>query len=188
MHLEDYHVSRSEEDVQRTISKSIKQEDFNTLHLAPITSVNTSNQQPCWITSHADNISSPVLPNNSSPKEYTDWDQLTTVFQYPCQPYSSTDRSPESTSNEATTPTWNNVIHNEISDCSNGQKLPSVGSAFSFSRTFCNTVYQNIKVIRIIRSIRMTYQYLCRLFFTIKPRIKDSMDPCKQLQMNLILV
>ncbi|XP_012344708.1 zinc finger protein GLI3-like isoform X2 [Apis florea] len=141
MHLEDYHVNRSEEDVQRTISKSIKQEDFNNLHLAPITTINTSNQQPCWITSHADNVSSPILPNNSSPKEYTDWDQLTTVFQYPCQPYSSTDRSPESTSSEATTSTWNNVIHNEISDCSNGQRLPSVGSAFSFSKTFCNTVY-----------------------------------------------
>ncbi|KAF3420361.1 hypothetical protein E2986_12563 [Frieseomelitta varia] len=140
MHLEDYHVSRSEEDVQRAVSKSIKQEGFNSLHLTPITTINTSSQ-PCWVTSHTDSVSSPVLPNNSSPREFTDWEQLTTVFQYPCQPYTSTDRSPGSTGSEATTPTWNNVIHSESSDCSNGQRLPSVGSAFSFSRNFCNTVY-----------------------------------------------
>ncbi|CAL7938718.1 unnamed protein product [Xylocopa violacea] len=141
MHLEDYHVTRGEEDVQRAVTKSIKQEDFSTLHLAPIGTLNTSNQQSCWVASHADSVPSPVLTNNSSPKEYTDWDQLTTVFQYPCQPYSTTDRSPGSTSSEATTPTWNNAVFSELSDCSNGQRLPSVGSAFSFSRTFCNTVY-----------------------------------------------
>ncbi|KOC65076.1 Zinc finger protein GLIS3 [Habropoda laboriosa] len=141
MHLEDYHVNRSEEDVQRAVSKSIKQEDFNTLHLAPITSISASNQQPCWVTSHADSVSSPILLNNSSPREYSDWEQLTTVFQYPCQQYSNTDRSPGSTGSEATTPTWNNAVRSEMSDCSNGQRLPSVGSAFSFSRTFCNTVY-----------------------------------------------
>lgn len=133
-------MNRSEEDVQRAVSKSIKQEDFNTLHLTPITSINASSQQPCWVTSHADSISSPILASNSSPREYTDWEQLTTVFQYPCQPYSATDRSP-STGSEATTPTWNNVIRSEMSDCPNGQRLPSVGSAFSFSRTFCNTIY-----------------------------------------------
>ncbi|KOX78535.1 Zinc finger protein GLIS3 [Melipona quadrifasciata] len=140
MHLEDYHVNRCEEDVQRAISKSIKQESFNSLHLTPITTINTSSQ-PCWVTSHTDSVSSPVLPNNSSPREFTDWEQLATVFQYPCQPYTSTDRSPGSTGSEATTPTWNNVIHSETSDCSNGQRLPSVGSAFSFSRNFCNTAY-----------------------------------------------
>lgn len=140
MHLEDYHVNRCEEDVQRTVSRSIKQEGFNSLHLTPITTINTSSQ-PCWVTSHTDSVSSPVLPNNSSPKEFTDWEQLATVFQYPCQPYTSTDRSPGSTGSEATTPTWNNVIHSETSDCSNGQRLPSVGSAFSFSRNFCNTAY-----------------------------------------------
>ncbi|XP_017763150.1 PREDICTED: Krueppel homolog 1-like [Eufriesea mexicana] len=140
MHLEDYHVNRSEEDVQRAVSKNIKQEDFNSLHLTPITSINASSQQPCWVTSHADSISSPILASNSSPREYTDWEQLTTVFQYPCQPYSTTDRSP-STGSEATTPTWNNVIRSEMSDCPSGQRLPSVGSAFSFSRTFCNTIY-----------------------------------------------
>ncbi|XP_076761561.1 uncharacterized protein LOC143429714 [Xylocopa sonorina] len=141
MHLEDYHVTRGEEDVQRAVTKSIKQEDFNTLHLAPIGAINSNSQQSCWVTSHADSVPSPVLTNNSSPKEYTDWDQLTTVFQYPCQSYSTTDRSPGSTSSEATTPTWNNAVFSELSDCSNGQRLPSVGSAFSFSRTFCNTVY-----------------------------------------------
>ena len=140
MHLEDYHVNRSEEDVQRAVSKSIKQEGFNSLRLTPITTINTSSQ-PCWVTSHTDSVSSPVLPNNSSPREFTDWEQLTTVFQYPCQPYTSTDRSPGSTGSEATTPTWNNVIHSETPDCSNGQRLPSVGSAFSFSRNFCNTAY-----------------------------------------------
>ncbi|CAK9801030.1 Zinc finger protein GLIS3 [Anthophora quadrimaculata] len=142
MHLEDYHVNRSEEDVQRAVSKSIKQEDFNSLHLPTVTSINGGNQQPCWITSsHTDSISSPILLNNTSPKEYSEWEQLTTVFQYPCQQYSNTDRSPGSTGSEATTPTWNNVARSDISDCSNGQRLPSVGSAFSFSRTFCNTIY-----------------------------------------------
>ncbi|XP_071871311.1 uncharacterized protein isoform X2 [Bombus fervidus] len=140
MHLEDYHANRNEENVQRAVSKNMKQEAFNNLHLAPIATINTSDQS-CWIASHADSVSSPVLPSNFSPREYTDWEQLTTVFQYPCQSYSSTDRSPVSTGSEATTPTWNNVVRSEASDCSNSQRLPSVGSAFSFSRTFCNTIY-----------------------------------------------
>ncbi|XP_012150358.2 uncharacterized protein LOC100883863 isoform X2 [Megachile rotundata] len=134
MHLEDYHVNRNEEDVQRACSKVIKQEDFNSLHLAPINGVG---QQPCWVTSHPDNVTSPFLANNSSP----DWEQLTTVFQlefqYPCQQYPPTDRSPGSTGSEATTPTW--IIHNQDTD--NSQRLPPVGSAFSFSRTFSNPVY-----------------------------------------------
>ncbi|XP_017875559.1 zinc finger protein 76-like [Ceratina calcarata] len=137
MHLEDYHVNRSEENVQRAVSKSVKQDAFSSSHLAPLNAITNGQQQPYWV-SHADSVSSPVLPNDSSPRECSDWEQLTTVFQYPCQ--YSTDGSPGSTSSEATTPTWNNVVFSE-SDCSNGQRLPSVGSAFSFSKTFCSTVY-----------------------------------------------
>lgn len=135
MHLEDYHADRNEEDVQR-IPRSIKQEDFGSLHLGTITTMNINPQQACWATSHADTgVSSPILPNNASPREYTDWEQLTAAFQYPCQQYSTMGRSPGSTGSEATTPTWNNA-----QDCPNA-RLPSVGSAFSFSRSFCNTVY-----------------------------------------------
>nr|XP_034187952.1 uncharacterized protein LOC117607867 [Osmia lignaria]XP_034187953.1 uncharacterized protein LOC117607867 [Osmia lignaria] len=136
MHLEDYHVNRGEEDVQRACTKSIKQEDFNGVHLAPIASINTLGQQPCWLASQMDGVPSPILPNNSSPREYNDWEQLATVFQYPCQQYSTDNRSPGSTGSEATTPTW--IIHN---DADNSQRLPPVGSAFSFSRSFSNTVY-----------------------------------------------
>ncbi|XP_053984735.1 Krueppel homolog 1-like [Hylaeus volcanicus] len=140
MHLEDFHADRNEEDVQRAVSRSIKQESFNSLHLVPITAMNTNTQQACWATSNADTgVSSPILPNNTSPREYTDWEQLTAAFQYPCQQYASTDRSPGSTGSEATTPTWTTVVHGETLD-SNG-RLPPVGSAFSFSRSFCNTVY-----------------------------------------------
>ncbi|XP_043250520.1 protein sister of odd and bowel-like [Colletes gigas] len=141
MHLEDFHADRNEEDVQRAVSRSIKQEGFNSLHLAPIAAMNSNTQQACWATSHADTgVSSPIMPNNCSPREYTDWEQLTAAFQYPCQQYSATDRSPGSTGSEATTPTWINIVHSDASDCSNG-RLPPVGSAFSFSRSFCNTVY-----------------------------------------------
>lgn len=135
MHLEDYHADRNEEDVQR-VSRSIKQEDFSSLNLGPITTMNSNIQQPCWTISHTDTVSCPILPNNSSPREYTDWEQLTAAFQYPCQQYWMTDRSPGSTGSEATTPTWNTG-----SDCFNAQRLPSVGSAFSFSRSFSNTAY-----------------------------------------------
>ncbi|XP_078042980.1 uncharacterized protein LOC144473200 [Augochlora pura] len=142
MHLEDYHENRTEEDVQRAVSRTIKQENYNSLHFAPITTMASNPQQACWVTSHADTgLSSPILPNNSNLHEYTDWEQLSAAFQYPYQQYSVTDRSPGSTGSEATTPTWNSVVHNEATDCSNGQRLPSVGSAFSFSRSFSNTVY-----------------------------------------------
>nr|XP_033332836.1 zinc finger protein GLI2-like [Megalopta genalis]XP_033332838.1 zinc finger protein GLI2-like [Megalopta genalis] len=142
MHLEDYHEDRTEEDVQRAVSRTIKQENFGSLHFAPITTMTTNPQQACWVTSHADTgLSSPILPNNSGLQEYTDWEQLSAAFQYPYQQYSVTDRSPGSTGSEATTPTWNNVVHNDATDCPSGQRLPSVGSAFSFSRSFSNTVY-----------------------------------------------
>ncbi|KZC12166.1 PREDICTED: uncharacterized protein LOC107190206 [Dufourea novaeangliae] len=143
MHLEDYHADRNEEDVQRAVSRSIKQENFNPVHLASIPTMTINPQHACWATSQADTgVSSPILPNNSSPHEYTDWEQLTAAFQYPYQQNLLTDRSPSgSTGSEATTPTWNNVVHSDSTDCSNGQRLPSVGSAFSFSRSFCNTVY-----------------------------------------------
>lgn len=141
MHLEDYHMASNEEDVQRAVSRTVKQEDYNSFHLTSVASMNANHQPNCWVASHSDSVSSPILPSSSSPREYADWEQLSTVFQYPSQPYSSAIGSPGSTGSEATTPTWSNAVRNDTSDCSNGQRLPSVGSAFSFSRSFCNTLY-----------------------------------------------
>lgn len=148
MHLEDYHGERSEEDVQRPLSAGLDQDDFidNSLHLATM-AVTATTIDDCWITSQTNtgDLSSPLEPSNPDLREYLDWDQVSTVFQYPISQYHSwTSKSPESTCSEATTPTWSNAVtidHNEdMSDCSN-QRLPSVGSAFSFSRTFSNTMY-----------------------------------------------
>ncbi|XP_029156247.1 zinc finger and SCAN domain-containing protein 21-like isoform X2 [Nylanderia fulva] len=150
MHLEDYHGERSEEDdhPRRPIS-GLDQDDFiddsslpDMASLVTMTGISIDDAQPhCWITQmeNGTTLSSPL-----DPQEYLDWDQVPVVFQYPSQYPNTGSGSPGSTCSEATTPTWSNALtttdHGEDhkSDC---QKLPSMGSAFSFSRTFCNAIY-----------------------------------------------
>lgn len=154
MHLEDYHGERSEEDVRRPVSTGLDQDDFTDdgssqlVTSMALTTMSIGVSQPhCWATSQPDGLFSP-LDTGADPREYLDWDQVPTVFQYPCQYPSTGDGSPESTCSEAITPTWSNPAtatttddgSEDKSDCL-AQRLPSVNSAFSFSRTFCNTVY-----------------------------------------------
>ncbi|KAG7200741.1 hypothetical protein KM043_001290 [Ampulex compressa] len=134
MHLEDYHGERNEEDVQRAISRSVDQEDFGSLHLSSMLAMSTTDtqQSSCWSSSQPDTgLSSPLAP---SPREYADWEQLASIFH---------DGSPGSISSEASTPTWNSILRSVDypPEEPTSQRLPSVGSAFSFSRTFCNSAY-----------------------------------------------
>lgn len=156
MHLEDYHGERSEEDeVRRPVSAGL--DDFaddasvQLVTSMALTTMSIGVGQPhCWTTSQSgDGLLSP-LDSGADPREYLDWNQAPTVFQYPSQYPSIGDGSPESSCSEAITPTWSNNSatattddgsDKDKSDCCLAQKLPSVGSAFSFSRTFCNTVY-----------------------------------------------
>lgn len=145
MHLEDYHGERSEEDARRSISGLDDFVDDGSLpdmtSLASMTGMGLDDAQShCWTTSQTDNgtLFSPLDPQN-----YLDWDHVPVVFQYPSQYANTGGGSPGSTCSEATTPSWSGVLtttdHGEDnSDC---QKLPSMGSAFSFSRTFCNAIY-----------------------------------------------
>lgn len=155
MHLEDYHGERSEEDVRRPpISVDLDQDDFidddSTQLMTSMALTTLGIGQPhCWTTSQTTDNGSLFfsLDSGADPRDYLDcWDQVPTVFQYPSQYPIAGGASPESTCSEATTPTWSNTITTtdhgleDKSDCST-QRLPSVGSAFSFSHTFCNTVY-----------------------------------------------
>ncbi|KAL6264036.1 hypothetical protein P5V15_004117 [Pogonomyrmex californicus] len=157
MHLEDCHSERSEEDdVRRATVPELDQDDFvddgslPDLMTMAMASIGVDVAQPhCWATSQTDEGLFSPLGTGADPREYLDWDQMPVVFQYPPNGGGSPG---DSTCSEATTPTWSNATttttttttttktdHGEDnSDC---QKLPSVGSAFSFSRTFCNTVY-----------------------------------------------
>ncbi|XP_032691529.1 zinc finger protein 143-like isoform X2 [Odontomachus brunneus] len=157
MHLEDYHGERSEEDVRRPVSTGLEQDDFaddsssQLVTSMALTTMSIGVGQPhCWATSQSDSLFSP-LDSGADPREYLDWDQVPTIFQYPSQYLSTGDGSPESTCSEAITPTWNNPMattddgSEDKSECL-AQRLPSVGSAFSFSRTFCNTVYPEYSV------------------------------------------
>ncbi|RLU21014.1 hypothetical protein DMN91_007630 [Ooceraea biroi] len=156
MHLEDYRGERSEEDhvVRRPVSgTSLDQDDDlvddGCLHDLAVTTAVTAMggvgvaQPHCWATSQPDNgtLLSPLDPAADS-RDYFDWDQVSAVFQYPCQYPVTGDGggSPGSTCSEATTPTWSSAT-DRGDDKSDRQKLPSVGSAFSFSRTFCNAIY-----------------------------------------------
>ncbi|KAG5335509.1 GLIS3 protein, partial [Acromyrmex charruanus] len=133
----DYHGERSEEDMRRPV---LEQDDFvddgslPDLMSMAMTGIGIDVVQPyCWTTSQmTDNsvLFSP-LEIGTDPRDYLDWDQVPVVFQYP----SNGGGSPAgSTCSEAITPTWSNAS----SDC---RKLPSMGSAFSFSRTFNNTIF-----------------------------------------------
>lgn len=147
MHLEDYHGERSEEDdhSRRPIS-GLDQDDFIDDGSLPdmaslVTMTGIGDAQPhCWTQME----NSTTLFSPLDPQDYLDWDQVPVVFQYPSQYPNAGSGSPGSTCSEATTPTWSNALtttdHGEDhnSDC---QKLPSMGSAFPFSRTFSNAIY-----------------------------------------------
>ncbi|XP_011638155.1 zinc finger protein 189-like [Pogonomyrmex barbatus] len=160
MHLEDCHSERSgEDDVRRATVPELDQDDFvddgslPDLMTMAMASIGVDVAQPhCWATSQTEEDLFSPLGTGADPREYLDWDQVPVVFQYPPNGGGSPG---DSTCSEATTPIWSNAVtatttttttttttktdHGEDnSDC---QKLPSVGSAFSFSRTFCNTVY-----------------------------------------------
>lgn len=157
MHLENYHGERSEEDDVRRPVSALELDDFvddgslPDLMSMAMAGMGVDVAQPyCWSTSQATDNSvlfSP-LETGADPRDYLDWDQLPVVFQYP----SNGGGSPgDSNCSEATTPTWSNAVtatttttttttdHGE--DKSDGRKLPSMGSAFSFSRAFGSTIY-----------------------------------------------
>ncbi|XP_011874172.1 PREDICTED: uncharacterized protein LOC105565518 [Vollenhovia emeryi] len=161
MHLEDYHGGRSEEDDVRRPASALELDDVvddgslpDLMSMTMMAGMDVDFGQPhCWATSPAaDNgvLFSP-LGTDADPRDYLDWDQVPVVFQYP----SDGGGSPgDSTGSEATTPVWSSAVtattkttttttatatsHEDKLDC---RKLPSMGSAFSFSRTFCNTIY-----------------------------------------------
>lgn len=156
MHLEDYHGERSEEDVRHPLSANLDENDFiddDSTQLMTSMALTTMGigQPHCWPASQTDNGSFffSSLDSGAEPREYLNcWDQMSPVFQYPPSQYPSVDGgSPASTCSEATTPTWSNTLTtaedrgSEDKLDSSAQKLPPVGSAFSFSRTFCNTIY-----------------------------------------------
>ncbi|XP_014478283.1 PREDICTED: zinc finger protein 143-like [Dinoponera quadriceps] len=151
MHLEDYHGEGSEEDVRVSAGQDDDFADDGSSQLVTSMAFTTMSigvgQPHCWAASQPDLFS--PLDSGADPREYLDWDQVPAVFQFPSQYPSNGDAgSPESTCSEAITPTWSNGPaatrtddgSEDKSDCL-AQRLPSMGSAFSFSRTFCNTVY-----------------------------------------------
>nr|XP_012221328.1 PREDICTED: zinc finger protein 76-like isoform X1 [Linepithema humile] len=152
MHLEDYHGERGDEDDARRLDQvdDFAVDDGSLPDLASMAMTSMMGpdvaQPHCWTTigSQTDGgFFSPLDPGADS-RDYLDWDQVPIVFQYPAQYPSAGSGSPGSTCSEATTPTWSSAAttadhgSDDKSDC---QKLPPVGSAFSFSRTFCNTIY-----------------------------------------------
>jgi len=153
MHLEDYHGERGDEDDARRLDQvdDFAVDDGSLPDLASMAMtgmIGSDIAQPhCWTTIglQTDNGSFfSSLDSGADSRDYLDWDQVPIVFQYPAQYLSTGSGSPGSTCSEAITPTWSNAVtmadhrYDDKSDC---QKLPSVGSAFSFSRTFCNTIY-----------------------------------------------
>lgn len=149
MHLEDYHGERGDEDDDTRHLDQVDDFAIDDGFLPDLASMMSSDiaQPHCWTTigSQTDNggFFSSLDPGADS-RDYLDWDQVPIVFQYPAQYPTTGSGSPGSTCSEATTPTWSNAVttadhgSDDKSDC---QKLPPVGSAFSFSRTFCNTIY-----------------------------------------------
>ncbi|GAB1863762.1 Zinc finger protein gli4-like isoform x3 protein [Camponotus japonicus] len=183
MHLEDYHGERSEEDARRSISGLDDFVDDGSLpdmaSLASMTGIGIDDAQShCWMTSQTDNG---TLFSSLDPQDYLDWDQVPVVFQYPSQYANTGGGSPGSTCSEATTPSWSSVLtttdHGEDnSDC---QKLPSMGSAFSFSRTFCNAIYPEYGTE--LHSCHQDYQEDCQedvvsLLMSMQNDIAQSYD------------
>ncbi|KAL0116796.1 hypothetical protein PUN28_010012 [Cardiocondyla obscurior] len=152
MHLEDYHGERSEEDVRRPASVLDQDgfaDDGSLPDLMAMAGMDVDVSQPhCWETTQTTDNSvlfSP-LEADGDPRDYLDWDQVPVVFQYPADGGGSPGGS---TCSEATTPTWSGTVAAATTTAmatardeeEPDRKLPSMGSAFSFSRTFCNAIY-----------------------------------------------
>ncbi|XP_024940263.1 uncharacterized protein LOC107267269 isoform X2 [Cephus cinctus] len=148
MHLEEY--AERNQDVHRTVSSV--QDDFGGSTSSGMATI--TNTQSCWSSSQNDpgNLSPLLLSPNL--RESTNWEHLAAALQYSCQPYPSGGtevRSPDSTGSETPTPTWGSILAgSEYGEYSNdglsdgnsiSQRLPSVGTAFSFSRSFCTGAY-----------------------------------------------
>ncbi|XP_036145676.1 uncharacterized protein LOC105834863 [Monomorium pharaonis] len=162
MHLENYRGDRSEEDDVRRPPSVLERDDFfvddgdSLPDLMSITmsgmDVDVAYQPYCWSQTTDDNsaLFSPLETGPDS-RDYLDWDQVPVVFQ--C--LSNGDGSPDSICSDAITPTWNNAVTATTTTTtttattttdrgemkSDSRKLPSMGSAFSFSRSFGNAVY-----------------------------------------------
>lgn len=149
MYLEDYHGERSEEDDARyPVLPGLDQDSFiddgslvDLVSMA-VTGISVGDQPHCWTTLQTDNgaLLSP-LDSVADSRDYLDWDQVPVIFQYPSESSSVGGGSPGSTCSEVTTPTWSNNTVTTTDHNEDYEKLPSVTSAFSFSRTFCNTIY-----------------------------------------------
>lgn len=122
MLLKDYHLA----DNQKTLRMDTA-EDFGSFGMEPMTP--TTPVEGFW-------------SDFASPRD--EWERMSNVFEYPptgrLGALSIGINSPGSTGSEVNTPTsWTNGDYNEYSN--DGMKLPSVGTAFSFSRNFCNSYF-----------------------------------------------
>lgn len=156
MHLEEYHPGLSVVEGCRQLVPIMRAGDNDefartSVNTLPSTPTTTSSSQFCW-----DNNGSlsPLLLSPCRREDNNEWESLTanTVFQYPGVTCPTTltngERSPGSTGSEAVTPnSWGGVFagseygeysNDEMSDGNSRQRLPSVNSAFSFSRSFSN--------------------------------------------------
>ncbi|XP_035719010.1 transcriptional activator cubitus interruptus-like [Vespa mandarinia] len=152
MHLEDYLVvDKNGENVRQRVysTNGIDQEEYlldSSSRLIPTMNVVGSTRESCWTNHHhssqVDNIgsSSPFLSTSSNSCKKNDWEELTVAIQYP-------DQRPDTLSNNTNeVNNWSNEITRNgdyYDDKTNGrQRLPSVGTAFSFSRAFVYPDYQ----------------------------------------------
>ncbi|KAL2746996.1 zinc finger protein GLI3-like isoform X6 [Vespula maculifrons] len=151
MHLEDYLVvDKNGENVRQRVysTNGIDQEEYlldSSSRLISTMNVVGSTRESCWTNHHSsqvDNIgsSSPFLSTSSNSCKKNDWEELSVAIQYP-------DQRPETLSNNCNeVNNWNNEITRNgdyYDDKTNGrQRLPSVGTAFSFSRAFVYPDYQ----------------------------------------------
>ncbi|XP_063992752.1 zinc finger and SCAN domain-containing protein 21-like [Diachasmimorpha longicaudata] len=132
MLLEDYHIVN---DIQKLLPIDMDStEEFT----------GAFPMEPATPTTPIDGTSAFCWSPEFSTSSRRDWDQLNSVFEYP-----PTGRvgaltiginSPGSTGSEVNTPTsWTGQDFNDYSN--DGVRLPSVGTAFSFSRNFCNSYF-----------------------------------------------
>lgn len=118
-----------------------------------------------WNSSQVENSALSPLMLSPKTEEINEWDQISSIFQYPTDPYYSETGnlySPGSTGSEVSTPTWGSGYHKseygEFSDeVLRNQRLPPVETVFSFSRPFGSQVsdFSNSQVI-----FSNIYQYL----------------------------
>ncbi|KAL2725303.1 zinc finger protein GLI3-like isoform X6 [Vespula squamosa] len=151
MHLEDYLVvDKNGENVRQRVysTNGIDQEEYlldSSSRLISTMNVVGSTRDSCWTNHHSsqvDNVgsSSPFLSTSSNSSKKNDWEELSVAIQYP-------DQRPETLSNNCNEANnWSNEITRNsdyYDDKTNGrQRLPSVGTAFSFSRAFVYPDYQ----------------------------------------------